>query len=45
MTEGVELSGFSSSSNLASNRETVSSKTFVLDLPAPSAYSQSSSLG
>lgn len=45
MTEGVELSGFSNSSNLASNRDTVSSSTFVLDLPGPSAYSHSSSLG
>ena len=45
MTDGVELSGFSSSSSLASKRETVSSNTFVLDRPGPSAYSHSSSLG
>jgi len=45
VTAGVVSFGCSSSWSRASRRETVSSKTLVLDLPGPSLYSHSSSLG
>lgn len=45
VTGGVVSFGCSSSCRRASSRETVSSRTLVLDLPGPSLYSHSSSLG